>query len=142
MPAVVQPNILIVDDDPILTEYTRAILENNGYGRLASCNDGRRVMNLLAREAFDIILLDLHLPHVSGQSLLQSIHEQYPDIPVVIITIEDIVDVAVECMKAGAFDFLLKPVSENRLLPTIQHALTIRELRSRVTQLEEATPNW
>ncbi|MDR1933808.1 MAG: sigma-54 dependent transcriptional regulator [Spirochaetales bacterium] len=141
MPAFARPSILVVDDDPILMEYLRILLQGHGYDRLRLCSDDRNVMSLLAGEKFDLVLLDLHLPHVSGRSLLQNIHEKYPDIPVVIITVEDTVDVAVECMKAGAFDFLLKPVSESRLLPTIRHAATIRELQSRVNQLEQ-TPNW
>ncbi|MDR3200337.1 MAG: sigma-54 dependent transcriptional regulator [Spirochaetales bacterium] len=141
MPASARPSILAVDDDPILTEFLRILLEAHGYERLKICADDRDVMGLLAREKFDLVLLDLHLPHISGRTLLQTIHEIYPDIPVVIITVEDTVDVAVECMKAGAFDFLLKPVSESRLLPTIRHATTIRELQSRVHQLER-THNW
>ena len=142
MPAHPELHILIVDDDPLITEYIKAILEKNGYTRVVPCNDERKVMELVAENSFDIILLDLHLPHISGQNILQGIHEKYPDILVIIVTVEDSIDVAVQCIKAGAFDFLLKPVPENRLMPTIQHAITIRELRSRVTQLEEGAHNW
>jgi DNA-binding NtrC family response regulator len=139
---VQQPHILIIDDDPLLTEYLKILLEGHGYKRISVCLDGRDVEPLVSREEFDLILLDLHLPHVSGQVLLQNIHEKYPDLPIVIITIEDTVDVAVECMKAGAFDFLLKPVSESRLLPVVRHASKIRELQNRVIQLEKQSQIW
>ncbi|MDR1625080.1 MAG: sigma-54 dependent transcriptional regulator [Spirochaetia bacterium] len=134
--------ILIIGADPVLRKHLRGLLENCGYPQIVLCGAGRNVPAKLEEGHFDLVLLDLHLSHVEGKDFLRAIHKGYPDIPVIVITVQDRVEAAVECMKAGAFDFLLNPVSEGRLLSTIQHAMTIRELQSRVNQLEQQTPAW
>lgn len=136
------PHILIVDDDSLLAEYWKTLLGGYGYERVTVCTDSREVDSLFSHSEFDMVLLDLHLPYISGQSLLQKIHEEYPDIPIIIITVEDRVDTAVECMKAGAFDFMTKPVLETRLIPIVQHAAQIRELQQRVHLLEKQVHSW
>jgi len=137
-----EPHILIVDDDSLLAEYWKTLLEGYDYERVTVCIDSREVESLFEREDFDVVLLDLHLPYISGQSLLIKLHEEHPDIPIIIITAEEKVDTAVECMKAGAFDFMTKPILENRLIPIVQHALQIRELQKKVSILEKQTISW
>jgi DNA-binding NtrC family response regulator len=126
------PTVLVVEDDPVAMELYRTILSGHGYGDPICCDDSREVMGLLGRHSISIILLDLNMPHVSGQELLREITSEQPEIPVIILTGEDKVDTAVNCMKIGAFDFMAKPIDENRLLNAIQHALKIRELQDEV----------
>ncbi len=136
------PKILIIDDDELLAEYWKSVLEGYGYGGVTVCSDERNTSALFAETEFDMVLLDLHLPHISGRELLARIREEHPEVPVVIITVEDRVDTAVACMKAGAFDFLTKPVMESRLISIIRHAVQIRELQLRVSLLESQTRIW
>ena len=137
-----QPHILIIDDDSLLADYWKTLLEGYAYKRVSICVDPREVEALFNRESFDVVLLDLHLPYISGQSLLINLHDKYPEIPIIIITAEDKVDTAVECMKAGAFDFLTKPILENRIIPIVQHAVQIRELQKKINLLETQSISW
>jgi DNA-binding NtrC family response regulator len=141
MPAY-SPSILIVDDDSLLVEYWKTLLEGYGYEKVTLCTDSREVEVLFRKTEFDMVLLDLHMPNVSGQSLLPILRRDYPEMPVIIITALDKVDTAVECMKAGAFDFLTKPISENRLIPIVRHAARIRELQRKVSILENRAGSW
>lgn len=126
------PTVLIVEDDPVSMELYRTILSSHGFEDVVSCDDSREVMGTLSEQPISIILLDLNMPHISGQELLSEITSEYPEIPVIILTGEDKVDTAVSCMKTGAFDFMAKPIDENRLLNSIHHALKIRELQDEV----------
>jgi DNA-binding NtrC family response regulator len=134
--------ILIAAADPVLKNHLRLLLEGHGYRQLLQCGGAEDIPVNLVKERFDLVLVDIQLPRAASKDLMHVIHKKCPDIPVIIITVKENVDAAVECMKASAFDFLLKPVSESRLLSTIQHAVTIRELQSRVDQLEHQSQTW
>ncbi len=124
--------ILIVDDDDVIVELYSSILEAAGWANRLLCNDSREVMELLRENDVSAILLDLYMPNISGQELLDQIVREFPEIPVIILTLEDKIDVAVECMKVGAFDFMTKPIDENRLANSISHAVRVRELQDEV----------
>lgn len=132
------PLILVVEDEIVTSELYATILDAHGVGRVLQCQDSRDVLPVLDKEEVAIILLDLNMPHISGQELLRRISVDYPEIPVIILTGEDKVDTAVECMKEGAFDFMAKPVDENRLINAVGHALKIRQLQDEVQTLSEA----
>jgi DNA-binding NtrC family response regulator len=125
-------NILIVDDDDVIVELYGSILEAAGWSDTLRCSDSRKVMELLRENDVSAILLDLYMPHISGQELLDQIMGEFPDIPVIILTLEDKIDVAVECMKVGAFDFMTKPIDENRLANSIAHAVRVHALQYEV----------
>ena len=124
--------ILIVDDDDVIVELYSTILEAAGWADRLLCNDSREVMELIRQNAVSAILLDLSMPHISGQELLDQIVREFPEIPVIILTVEDTIDVAVECMKIGAFDFMTKPIDKNRLANSIAHAVRVHELQDEV----------
>ncbi len=124
--------ILIVDDDDVIVELYSAILEAAGWADRLLCNDSREVMELIRQNAVSAILLDLSMPHISGQELLEQIVREFPGIPAIILTVEDTIDVAVECMKIGAFDFMTKPIDKNRLANSIAHAVRVHELQDEV----------
>ena len=121
--------VLIVDDEPYILLSLSGALESNGINNIVTCRDGRQVMKILSSRAVDVLLLDLNMPHISGQELLPEIRREYPDIPVIIITGITEVAVAVECMKMGVFDYLVKTIEEKKLQATVSRAIEIRELK-------------
>jgi DNA-binding NtrC family response regulator len=127
--------ILICDDDEVIVELYSTFLEGAGWTRSLHCPDSRDVMPTLRANDVSAILLDLYMPHLSGRDLLQEIVAEFPEIPVIILTLEEKIDVAVECMKDGAFDFMTKPVDENRLINSVAHAIRVRELQDEVRVL-------
>lgn len=121
--------ILIVDDEPHILAGFHIALSTRGINNIIRCQDSRQVEGLLQNEDIEMILLDLTMPHVSGQEILARVSEEQPDIPVVVVTGVNEVDTAVSCMQHGAFDYVLKPVDIDRLLPSVRRALEIRRLR-------------
>lgn len=133
---VMKPDpILIVDDDELVVEMYSSILEAAGWTNRIVVTDPREVMPLVRSTEFSVILLDLTMPHVSGRELLGEITAERPQVPVIILTLEDSVDVAVECMKVGAFDFMTKPINENRLVNSVAHAVQLHSLHDEVRVL-------
>ncbi len=127
--------ILIVDDEASVIESLSDVLQAAGINNLIACQDSREVMNRLQRSDIEAILLDLAMPHLSGQELLEQIHRDFPTIPVIIITAANEVQTAVECMKAGAFDFMVKAVDPNRLVNGVRLAIENRELKREYSEL-------
>ena len=91
--------------------------------------DSRQVLNLVQDNEIEVILLDLTMPHLSGQELLGRLRDGFPEIPVIIVTGTDEVGMAVECMRAGAFDYMVKVIEESRLISGVSRAMEVRNLR-------------
>ena len=125
----VLPTILVVDDEEAALKSVRRTLRAAGYEEVLICGDPRSVMPLLDSGPVALVLLDLMMPELSGRDLLDQIVKGHPDVPVVVVTAEQDARTAVECMKAGAYDYLLKPVHPDVLLATVQRTLEHRELR-------------
>jgi DNA-binding NtrC family response regulator len=127
-------HVLIVEDDHAVGKVLAALLRQQGLrSKLAlSAEDALR---LLATESFDVVVSDVRLPGADGISLLREITEKYADVPVVIMTAHGSVALAVEAMKLGAVDFLLKPFEPLEIAHVIRTAL----LRARPER--EATPS-
>ncbi len=127
--------VLLVDDEPLSSRINAYIVKESGFGTAQQCNDSRQVLSLLRDGIYDVIFLDLNMPYLTGQELLDQIGPEFPDIPVIILTNEDKVETAVECMKRGAFDFMTKPIDRNRFLSALRHAVTIKQLKQEVKLL-------
>ena len=123
-----QRPILLVDDEAQALTSFEMTLRSAGMNHFISCHDSRDVLPVLARQEIEIMLLDLWMPHVSGEELLQQITADYPDLPVIIITGADDVETAVRCMRQGAFDYIVKPVEKSRLVSSVRRAVELREL--------------
>lgn len=121
--------ILLVDDDAAVLRSMERVLRNEGFVQTRTCQDARRAVELAVGGGVGVVLLDLAMPHVSGEDVLHAIAVASPDTPVIIVTALDQADVAVRCMKAGAFDYLVKPVDFARLMATVLRALEHRRLR-------------
>jgi DNA-binding NtrC family response regulator len=74
------------------------------------CQDSRDVMPLLSRQEIEVMLLDLSMPHISGEELLSIVTKDFPEIPVIIITGSNDLETAVAFMRSGAFGYMVKPV--------------------------------
>ncbi|HEV7765824.1 MAG TPA: sigma-54 dependent transcriptional regulator [Thermoanaerobaculia bacterium] len=127
--------ILIVDDEEVVLNGVRRTLRANGFDEVLMCADSRDVEPLLDAEPVALILLDLMMPHITGRELLERIASSHPEVPVIVVTAEQDVRIAVECMKTGAYDYLLKPVGADELMATVRRALEHRELREENARL-------
>ncbi len=123
-------SILVVDDEEDVVQGCRWMLESGGFPGVIGCTDSRGAMDILAGNCISLVLLDLFMPDVPGEEILAKVVDQYPHIPVIIVTGINELNTAVRCMKAGAFDYLVKPVEETRLVAAVKRALDLRELRN------------
>ena len=127
--------VLLVDDDEAALFSASVALNSEGIDHVVRCQDSRDVMSTLSKGDFAVIVLDMLMPHLSGWDLLPMIRRDFPKIPVIIVTAVDEVASAVECMKKGTFDYLIKPVESARLAGTVRRAIDFWELREENTRL-------
>ncbi len=116
------PRILIVDDEPAILNLLNKILIGQGYGAAVASN-GEKALQLLQTEKFDLMLSDINMTPINGIELLRKASATWPDMGVIMLTAYGTVATAVEAMKEGAFDYILKPFKFDELLLTIQRAL-------------------
>jgi DNA-binding NtrC family response regulator len=128
--------ILLVDDDEAALNNYRILLRSEGINHVTLCQDSREVLPLLSKNKFETILMDLRMPHMSGEELLSKITEDFPGIPVIIITGVDDTDTVVHCMKMGASDFIVKPVDRNRLIASVRSIIKFKKAEREITTLK------
>ena len=116
------PKILVVDDEKRIRDSCHTVLTDEGY-TVACAESGSQGLEMIAREHFDIILLDLMMPQMSGLDVLPDIKADHPDTVVIVITGYSTVEHSIEAMKAGAFDFIPKPFSPKKLKVVVSKAL-------------------
>jgi len=134
-PAVSDCAVLIVDDEPALLHSAGLTLRSAGISPVLTEGDSRQVLSLLANTDVSVVVLDLSMPHLSGTELLGEIRKEHPYLPVIVMTGRNEVDTAVECMKAGALDYLVKPVESTRLVSSVKRAREMRALQEEVSSL-------
>jgi putative nucleotidyltransferase with HDIG domain len=117
--------ILVVDDETHVRAMMGSTLERQGYEvRLAS--SGREALETLELNSFDLVLTDIVMQDVNGIALLEQIHAQHPNLPVVMVTAIHDISVAIDSMRRGAYDYLLKPFEREHLLNTVRRAMDHR----------------
>jgi two-component system NtrC family response regulator len=119
--------ILVVDDEANYLTVMQALLEEANYEALTALS-GAEALKVAAQSDLDAVLTDMKMPKMSGIELLDEIKRLYPDIPVILMTAFGTVEKAVEAMKKGAFDYILKPFKNEEILVTIAKALEHRHL--------------
>ncbi len=119
--------ILVVDDERNIREGLRRALEFEGHAVMTAA-DGREALSVLANEEIDLVIADLRMPRLSGDQLLKQVAERHPTVRVIILTGHATVEVAVQAMRDGAYDFLEKPVNLERLGLLVERALAERKL--------------
>lgn len=130
-----QVQILLVDDEEDILFSTAVMLKKAVNAHVHTICDSTKVMPFLETHEVAVVVLDLHMPRITGQELLQQIAYAHPDVPVLIVTATNTIEVAVECMKKGAFDYLLKPIEKERLITSVTRALEVFRLRNEVSSL-------
>ncbi len=130
-------NILIVDDDVAVTNYLMVFLMQSETFEPTVINESLEVPPLLEQETFDIILLDMDMPNLSGIGLLKMIRESGIETPVIVLSGVNDADLAVKALKLGAFDYLTKPVDDEYLLEVIEKALRNRNLKENISALPD-----
>lgn len=130
------PPVLLVDDEPQFLVSCGLVLRAAGISPVVTVDDSLNVLKVLEGRMTAAVVLDLSMPHLSGMELLPILKERYPELPVIVMTGTNEVQIAVECMKAGAFDYLVKPVETARFVSSIRRALEVRSLREEVDSLK------
>lgn len=121
--------ILMIDDEPPFLRSLGITLERHGFNNLYRCQDSREAMGMIAKEDIGLVLLDLTMPHLSGEALLQMIVEEHPDVSVIILSGLNQVETAVHCIRLGAYDYFVKTTEEDRLIEGISRAIRMKEMR-------------
>lgn len=115
--------ILLVDDELSYLELLKSILQQEGYTNVITESNPLNVPHLLKTQNIDLILLDIYMPQMNGLQLLEQITPEYPNIPVIIVTAVDDKEIALEAIKFGAYEFIIKPPDTDRLLLTLRRAI-------------------
>lgn len=141
--AIKSAKILIVDDNPTNVTVLEAILKKEGYGDVTSTTDARTVLPLYLSEGFDLILLDIQMPHMSGIEVMQALSERIKDdyLPILVLTAQTDVETHRSALSVGAKDFLTKPFQRWEVVLRIRNLLETRIYykgqRHRADELEE-----
>jgi two-component system nitrogen regulation response regulator NtrX len=137
--------ILVVDDEEGIRRSLKGVLEDEGY-RVILAEDGDKALSLMEEESPDLVLLDIWMPGKDGMVVLEEIRRGWPMLPVVMISGHGSVDLAVRATKLGAYDFVEKPLSLDKVLLTLRNALNYsfleeenRRLRQQVRPRDEIT---
>lgn len=123
-------NILIVDDRPGNVALLQAVLKESGYQNIHTTTDSREVVDLYKNNDFDLILLDIRMPHVDGLQVMEKLSAEGKDdyLPILILTAEDDMDTRLKALQAGAKDFVTKPFNTAEVLNRISNMLEVRAL--------------
>lgn len=122
-------SILLVDDEPDWLYSMSISLERAGITNILTCADSRQVLQILADNRVGVVLLDLTMPHISGEELLCKIVEEHPDVTLIIVSGLNQLETAVNCMKSGAFDYYVKTAEEERIIKGVLRAVREQELQ-------------
>ena len=121
--------ILIVEDEESIRRVLKKILsEEDKSHEIAEAENGIEALNFIKKNQLDLIISDIKMPKVDGIEVLAYVKENNPDVPVIMISGHGDLDLAVDCMKKGAYDYISKPPDLNRLLTTVRNALDRNKL--------------
>ena len=133
--------IMMVDDEPLMTDLIQTHLETAGYGNFVVTNDPRQALELLRRESPSVVLLDLMMPQMSGFDLLQAIRAdralRYT--PVIVLTAATGSESKLRALKLGATDFLSKPVDSSELVLRVRNTLAFQQYHNRLINYDLVT---
>ncbi len=128
--------ILVVDDEKSIRITLKEFLAQDGHS-VEVAGDADEGICLLKKKGFDVVLADIILPRVTGVNLLKAIRKASPDVKVIMMTGEPTVETATESLRAGAFDYLFKPISKDVVLKIVRNAADVKILEDEKRRLEE-----
>ena len=127
--------VLIADDEQAIRDTVRMILEYEKF-TVVQAEDGPGTLARVAAGGVDLVLLDIKMPVIDGMRVLETLREQHPELPVVMISGHATIDTALEATRLGAYDFMQKPIDRERLIIVVRNATEVKRLRE---QLESKT---
>ncbi|MBN2736487.1 MAG: sigma-54-dependent Fis family transcriptional regulator [Spirochaetales bacterium] len=133
--------VLLVDDEEIILKHMRHVLNQNGVNNIVMIQRSIQVLDFLSENRVSVVVLDLMMPQVSGQDLLERITHEFPATPVIIATGNNDIKTAVSCLKAGAYDYMVKPVDINRLVINVQKAIQYNDLNYEYQEIHKKLSN-
>ena len=128
--------LLLIDDDIAVCEAVRDTLVHRGF-EVTSVSSGAEALEVLGRDELDAVISDLNMPGMTGLELCRRIHTSWPNLPVVLMTAFGSIETAVTAIRAGAYDFISKPIQTPELLLTLERALEHRKLKDENATLRE-----
>jgi diguanylate cyclase (GGDEF)-like protein len=136
-----EATVMMVDDEPTTMDVLQAFLENEGYERFVTTTESNRALDLLGSENPDVVLLDLHMPGISGFDILSSMRrdQRYRHTPVIVLTSATDSDTKLKALQLGASDFLAKPVDPSELALRLRNTLAAKAYQDRLTFYDALT---
>lgn len=128
-------HILIVDDEATLRQTLARILQRAGF-EVTTAAAGREALALLAKQSFDLIYLDIRMPDINGLEVLKIIHAKLPELPVILFTAQPDLNSAVEALRRGAIDYLLKPLKPQVVIDRSAAILAEKQKERRKRELQ------
>ena len=119
--------ILIVDDEEAIREVVSTLLEALGYECATVCN-GRQAQEYLGAHPVDMVLSDMVMPEMDGLSLVEWLRKAEPEVPVIMVTAMHDLSTALEAIRRGAYDYILKPFEKDQLYMSVRRALEHRQI--------------
>lgn len=120
--------ILVVDDNHFVLKSIPMLLQDGGFS-IYACESAKDAITALHQNEIGVVLTDIKMPEISGLELLEEIQNINPEMPVILMTAYADLDIAVEAIKKGAFDFITKPLNEEMLVHSIKKALNYNRFR-------------
>ncbi len=120
--------VFLVDDEKAILRGLRISLEIGGIKNIVEITDSREVLARLEAEEAEIMVLDLSMPHIDGETILADVAEKFPELPVIIATGLNDIQIAVRCIRQGALDYLVKPVEPAKFRASVEQAIENRAL--------------
>jgi len=120
--------ILVIDDNQAVLNFLNIFLLQTGKYKIKALQDSTQAFNLLDSEKYDFLLLDMDMPNITGLDILKHITENKINITTIVLTGVEDIDLAISAMKLGTYDYMLKPIEEERLIKTIDAALEEKKL--------------
>ena len=134
-----RPRVLCVDDELVILHILRRLLEVQGFEAIV-CNDPLTAGSTFAGGSFDVVITDINMPGMDGLTLMRSLREKQPDIPVVVVTGNGTVDTAIQALREGASGMLVKPFTGEELLAEVRRALSATQMRYEALQYRYMSP--
>lgn len=119
--------ILVVDDEEAIREVVSTLLQAQGYYTTV-CSNGRLALDAFRDDVYDLVLSDIVMPEMDGLKLLAELRMSDPDVPVIMVTAMHDISIALEAIRAGAYDYILKPFEKDQLHLSVRRALEHRRL--------------
>jgi len=120
--------VLLVDDEKQLLLSSSVVLRVAGIKKVHTIEDSREVLSFLENHEVAVVVLDLRMPYLSGMELLPQITKKFPGLPVIVMTAMNDMDTKSECLKAGAFDYLAKPLERDQFVFSVKKALGLEKI--------------